>query len=166
MKNPVPLLPALCLSLSFIGWGGEAGTAPVTPLAPNGITLQLSTSTLTVPEGSSASAAVTLARTGNTGSVSFSVTGLPAGATISYLNPDAASSGQITVMATTAAVGTYALTLQATDGTNSASSSFSLVVNAAAQAPATYAWRSSGPLISAIPNATHPIVSVKDPTAV
>jgi uncharacterized protein (TIGR03437 family) len=166
VKNPVPLLPALCLSLSFIGWGGEAGTAPVTPLAPNGITLQLSTSTLTVPEGSSASAAVTLARTGNTGSVSFSVTGLPAGATISYLNPDAASSGQITVMATTAAVGTYALTLQATDGTNSASSSFSLVVNAAAQAPATYAWSSSGPLISAIPNATHPIVSVKDPTAV
>ena len=166
MKNLVPLLPALCLSLSFVGLGGEEGTAPVTPLATNGITLQLSTSTLTVPAGSGASAAVTVARTGNTGTVTFSVNGLPAGATISYLNPEAASSGQITVMATTAAVGTYALTLRATDGTNSASSSFSLVVNAAAQAPATYAWSSTGPLISAIPNATHPIVSVKDPTAV
>ncbi|MGO9012012.1 MAG: non-reducing end alpha-L-arabinofuranosidase family hydrolase [Bryobacteraceae bacterium] len=163
MKNLVPLLPVLCLSLSFIGWSGREGT---TPLAANGITLQLSTSTLTVPEGSSASTAVTLARTGNTGSVTFSVTGLPAGATISYLNPEAASSGQITVMATTTALGTYPLTLQATDGTNSASSSLSLVVSAAAEAPATYAWSSSGPLISAIPNATHPIVSVKDPTVV
>jgi uncharacterized protein (TIGR03437 family) len=166
VKNLVPLLPVLFLSLSFIGWGGREGTAPVTPLAANGITLQLSTSMLAVPKGSSASTAVTLARTGNTGNVTFSVTGLPAGATISYLNPEAASSGQITVMATTAAVGTYALALQATDGTNSASSSFSLVVSAAAEAPATYAWSSSGPLISAIPNATHPIVSVKDPTAV
>ncbi len=166
MKNLVTLFSAICLSLSFIGWGGEAATAPVTPLAPDGITLQLSTSTLTVPEGSSASAAVTLARTGITESVSFSVTGLPAGATISYLNPEATSSGQITVMATTAAVGTYALTLQATDGTNSASSSLSLVVTAAAQAPDPYAWSSTSPLISAIPNATHPIVSVKDPTVV
>ena len=59
MKNLVPLLPVLCLSLSFIGWGGREGTAPVTPLAANGITPQLSTSTLTVPEGSSASTAVT-----------------------------------------------------------------------------------------------------------
>ena len=89
MRNLVPFLSALFLSLSFIGWGGEAGPAPVTPLATNGITLQLSTSTLTVPEYSSAGAAVTLARAGNTGRVTFSVTGLPAGATISYLNPEA-----------------------------------------------------------------------------
>lgn len=136
------------------------------PRAANGITLQLSASTLTVPEGSSAGATVTLTRTGNTGDVTFSVTGLPSGATISYLNPEAASSGQITVMATTAALGAYALTLQATDGTNSASSNLSLVVTAAAQAPSTFAWSSSGPLISAIPNPTHPIVSVKDPTVV
>lgn len=166
MRNLVPLPSALFLSLSFIGWGGEAGPAPVTPLATNGITLQLSTSTLTVPEYSSAGAAVTLARAGNTGRVTFSVTGLPAGATISYLNPEATSSGQITVVATTAGVGAYALTLQATDGTNSASSSLSLVVSAAAAASDPYAWSSTGPIISAIPNATHPIVSVKDPTAV
>jgi hypothetical protein len=59
VRNLVPLPSALFLSLSFIGWGGEAGPAPVTPLATNGITLQFSTSTLTVPEGSSASTAVT-----------------------------------------------------------------------------------------------------------
>ena len=159
MKQLVTLLPVFYLSLSFIGWSGREDTPP-------GITLQLSTSTLTVPEGSSASTVVTLVRTGDTGIVALSVTGLPAGATMSYLNPEAASIGQITVMATTAALGTYVLTLQATDGTNSASSSLSLVVNAAAEAPDPYAWNSFGPLISAIPNATHPIVSVKDPTVV
>jgi hypothetical protein len=83
------------------------------------------------------------------------------------VNPEAANSGQVTVMATpTVATGTYALTLQATDGTNSNSTSLSLVVSAAAQTPDPYAWTSAGPLISAIPDATHPIVSVKDPTAV
>ena len=66
------------------------------------------------------------------------------------------------MMSTTAALGTYALTLQATDGTNSASSNLSLFVNAAAEAPATYAWNSSGPLISAIPNA--PIRSSRSKT--
>src|SRR5208282_472494 len=92
---------------------------------------------------------------------------LPAGATISYQNPEATSSGQIIVMATpTSAAGNYSFTLQATDGTNSTSSSISMVINAAAQPSDPYAWTSTGPLISAIPNATHPIVSVKDPTAV
>jgi hypothetical protein len=128
VKNLVPRLPVLGLSLSFIGWSGREGAAP-------GITLQLSTSMRTVPEDSSASTAVTLPRAGDTGSVTFSLTGLAAGATISYLNPEAASSGQITVMATTSALGTYALTLQAADGTNSASSNLSPVVNAAAEAP-------------------------------
>ena len=69
-------------------------------------------------------------------------------------------------MATTAAVGAYVLTLHATDRTNSASSSLTLAVNAAAPAADPLAWSSTGPIISAIPNATHPIVSVKDPTVV
>ena len=132
MKNLVPLLPALCLLLSFIGCGGGAGNTTVTPPPPNGISLQLSTSTLNVPEGSSASASVTVVRTGTTGSVTFSMAGLPAGATVSYLNPEATNSGQIIVMAaTTVGAGNYAPTLQATDGTYSASSSLSLVVGAA-----------------------------------
>ncbi len=166
MKNLVPLLPALCLLLHFTSCGGSETATPVTPVVTNSITMQLSTSTLTVPEGSSASSTVTLVRTGTTGSVTFSQTGLPAGATISYLNPESSNSGQIAVIASTAAAGTYPMTLQATDGTNSTSSGLSLVVSAAAQAPDPYAWSSTGPIISAIPNATHPIISVKDPTAV
>ncbi len=156
MKNLVPILPALCLSLAFIGWSGEAG-----------ITLELSTSTLIVPRGSSASASVTLARNGNTGSVTFSVTGLPAGATISFLNPGVTNSGEIALIANpTVAAGTYPLTLQATDGTNSSSASLSFVVSVAALPADPYTWSSTGPLISAVPNATHPLIAVKDPTAV
>ncbi|MGC2638195.1 MAG: hypothetical protein WA294_13515, partial [Acidobacteriaceae bacterium] len=117
MRSLVLPLAALFLSPSFTGCGGGGGGTPVTPVPSNGITLQLTSSTLAVPEGSSASTTVNLARTGTTGSVSFSITGLPAGATVSYLNPESANSGQIIVMATTAATGTYGLTLNATDGT-------------------------------------------------
>jgi hypothetical protein len=159
----------VCIVFLPNGCGSGSVTTPVTPVTPvvtNSIALQLSSSTLTVAEGSSASATVTLVRTGTTGSVTFSQTGLPAGATISYQNPEATSSGQITVIPTTASAGTYALNLQATDGTNSTSSRVSLVINSATQASDPYAWSSTGPLISAIPNATHPILSVKDPTAV
>jgi hypothetical protein len=159
-----------CIVFLSNGCGGGGTTTPVTPVTPvvtNSIALQLSSSTLTAPEGSSASSTVTVERTGTTGSVTFSVTGLPAGATVSYLNPEATNSGQVILMATpTVAAGSYPVTLQATDGTNSASSPISFVVSAATQAADPYAWTSTGPLISAIPNATHPIVSVKDPTAV
>ena len=169
MKRLIAILPALCLSLSFTGCGGGAsnsGTTPAPPAASNGIALQLSTATLTVPEGSTASTDVTVVRTGTTGSVTFSLTGLPTGAAVSYLNPANANSGQIAVNAITATPGTYALTLQATDGANSTSASISLVVDAGTQAADPYAWSSSAVLISAVPDATHPLIAVKDPSVV
>jgi len=146
--------------------GGSTPVTPVQPVVTNGITLQLAASTLSVPLGSSASTNVTLTRTGTTGSVAFSLIGLPAGATASYLNPANANNGEIVVNAITTAAGTYALSLQATDGTNTATSNVTLVVSAATQTTDPYAWSSTGPLISAIPDATHRIVSLKDPTAV
>ncbi len=144
----------------------SGGATTVTAGPRSEIALHLSTSTLTVREGSSAKANVTLDRSGTTGIVTLSLKGLPRGATVSYLNPEATNTGQIAVMATTAAEGAYPVTLQADDGTNSSSSSFSLVVTAGALSPDPYAWISTGPLISAIPDDTHPIISVKDPTVV
>ena len=148
-----------CIVLLSNGCGDGGTTAPVTPVTPvatNSIALQLSSSTLTVPDGSSASTAVTLARTGTTGSVTFSVTGLPAGATVSYLNPEATNSGQVVVMATPAvAAGTYALTLQATDGTNSTSST-----SASSSAPPPrlpIPMRGPRPVRSSPPSPTPPI---------
>lgn len=143
------------------------GPLPGRGLAPpDGITLQVSAGKLTVAQGSSGKALVSLIRMGTTGSVTLSLKGLPSGATVSYLNPEGASSGQITLMAGTTSEGVYPLTLQATDGTSVAVSSLTLVVTAGAKLADPYAWSSTGPLISAIPDASHPIVSVKDPTAV
>jgi hypothetical protein len=171
MKFPICLISvSIALSaLTGCGGGGSAAsttTTTTTPVASNPITLQLSTSTLSVPLGSSASSTVTLARTGTTGSVTFILTGLPNGSTVSYLNPVSTNNGQIIVNAQTAATGTYPLTLQATDGTNTASASLSLVVTAAAQTADPYAWSSTAPLISAVADATHPLNAIKDPTVV
>ena len=132
----------------------------------NAITLRLSTTKLTVRQGSSEKAMVSLARLGTIGRVTLAVKGLPAGATISYLNPGSADGGQITVMTTTASEGAYPMTVEATDGTNTAVSSLSLVVVAGVEPADPYEWSSTGPLISAIPDSSHTIVAVKDPTAV
>jgi hypothetical protein len=166
VKRIIAILSACCLTLSFTGCGGGGGRSPTTPVAPNAIALQLSTTTLNVSEGSTASADVTLSRTGTTGNVTFSVAGLPAGAGLSYLNPGATNSGQIAVNAITLAAGTYTVTLQASDGTNSSSANLSLVVTNAAPAADPYAWTSTGALISAVSDANHPLVAIKDPSVV
>ena len=135
--------------------------------APSDLGLQLASPSLTISAAASASDAVTLTRTGTTtGSVTLSLSGLPAGATVSYLNPASSNSGRIILIDTTAAAGTYPLTLQATDGTSTASSNLSLTVNSASEPTDPYAWSSTGPIISAIPDATHSLIAVKDPTAV
>ena len=255
---------SICIALLPNGCGGGGGGSTSPTQTTNSIALQLASPTITATDSSSGSDAVTVTRTGTTGNLTFSLTGLPTGATASFVNPANGDSGQISVTLTTVAAGTYPLTLAATDGTNTASATLSLVVNsnlalqlanptltvsdnssvsdaitlirtgtttgnvtfsltglpagatvsylnpeinkqrasrrdgdsprspraptrsrcrppteptplhrpvslvvsAAAQAADPYAWTSTGPLISAIPDATHPIVSVKDPTAV
>ena len=129
MKNPALLIPAFCLLLPFTGCGSSGTNTTVTPITPSSIAIQLSSATLTVSQGSSGSATVVVSRTGTTGNVTLSLTGLPGGATAAYQNPAAGNSGQITILTTAAALaGTYPLTVQATDGTYSASSSLSLVI--------------------------------------
>jgi hypothetical protein len=167
MKNLVPLIPAICLLLPFTGCGGSGTATTVPPITPSSIAIQLSSSTLTISQGSSGSATVAVTRTGTTGNVTLSLTGLPGGATVAFQNPTAGNSGQVTITTTTAALaGTYPLTMQATDGTYSASASLSLVISAALQISTSYSWTSTGPLISAKSDATHDIIAVKDPSAV
>lgn len=67
-----------------------------------------------------------ITRTGTTGNVTFTVTGLPAGATDTVVSPGAGSSGSISLNAGTAAAGTYALTIRASDGTVSGSAPLTL----------------------------------------
>jgi hypothetical protein len=129
VKSLLRLLPAFLLLFTLTGCGGSSGGSTTT--VSSSLAIQLSGATVTVSQGSSASATVAVTRTGTTGSVTLSVIGLPAGATATYQNPAAGNSGQITVATTAAALpGTYPLTVQATDGTYSASASLSLVITA------------------------------------
>jgi O-glycosyl hydrolase len=142
--------------------GGHGGRSP-----RNGISIVLSSPALTVGQGSNASLPVTINRTGITGNVRLNVTGLPSGATATCQNPGAQDGGEVTIATSAATLsGTYTLTVQATDGTNSASSSLSLTINIVPQIASSYSWTSTALLVSPIANATHPIISVKDPTVV
>jgi uncharacterized membrane protein/regulation of enolase protein 1 (concanavalin A-like superfamily) len=69
-----------------------------------------------------------------TGTVSFSVSGLPTGATASFSPTSVTTSGSSTLTvstATTTPAGTYTLTISATDGTLTHTTTVTLVVNAA-----------------------------------
>ncbi len=131
--------------------------------------MSLGAQSVTLPQGGSIGrVGATISRTGTAGSVTLSVNGLPAGASATFVQPGSGSSGTIALNPGTAAAGTYSLTVQASDGTYSGSASLSLILNAglAPQLPGPFAWSSTGPLISEISDATHSLVSVKDPTVV
>jgi hypothetical protein len=151
-----------------VGCGGGGSSQGVTPPSSS-ISLQLSSSTVTVPAGGSiGSVNATITRSGSTGSVTLNVIGLPGGASTTFVQPGTGNTGQVALNPGTAATGTYPLTVQASDGVNSSSANLSLVINAgitpAVSGP--FSWSSTGPLISAIPDATHPIIAVKDPSVV
>lgn len=118
-------------------------------------------------QGGNASVTVTVTRSGAIGNVTLSASGLPTGASAAFQQPGTGPSGQITIAAAAATLsGTYPLTIQATDGVVSASAPLNLSINLVPALAGPYAWTSTGPLISAIPDAKHPIISIKDPTAV
>ena len=87
-----------------------------------------------VPPGASANHAVTVVPANTfTGTVSFSVEGLPSGATGSFYPASLTGSGSTTLAVTTATTtpqGTYTLTIRGTSGTFSHSTRVTLVVNA------------------------------------
>jgi hypothetical protein len=170
---------AALLALSLIGCalgcssGGSTNPggiiAPTQPTPSSGnFTLSLSSSSLTVPQGGSIGrVTVSVARTSTTGSVTLSVTGLPSGTAATFdQQPGTGASGTVALNPLQAAAGTYSLTVSATDGTSTATAPLSWTIGpgTTSKLSSPIAWSSTGPLISAIPDATHPIVSVKDPT--
>jgi hypothetical protein len=96
--------------------------------------LSLTPASVTVTAGSAASYTVNIARSGGfAGSVTFSVAGLPAGASGTFTpNPATANSSSLSITTTTAtAAGTYPFTVTGTSGTLSHAASGTLVVQAA-----------------------------------
>ncbi len=150
------------LSTNCGGGGGQT-------VSPASISLSLSGSTLTLPAGGSiGSVNATIVRSGSTGNVMLSVTGVPTGASATFVQPGNGNNGEVDLNPGNAAMGTYPLTVQASDGVNSGSSNLSLVINAGitSQLPGPFSWHSTAPLISAVPDASHPIIAVKDPSVV
>jgi hypothetical protein len=157
---PVALLISACG-----GSGGGQNTSAVS----GSISIELASSTVTVPAGGSiGGVSATVVRSGETGNVSLSVTGVPTGASASFVQPGNGNSGEVDLNPGDAAMGTYPLIVQASDGVNSGTANLSLVINAGitSKLPGPFLWSSTAPLISAVPDATHPIIAVKDPSVV
>ncbi len=158
---PLITLIVACGSTGAQGGGGGGNSGS--------ISVQLVSALVTVPAGGSIGrVTANITRSGSTGTVTLSVIGLPVGASAIFVQPGSGISGEVAVNPGTAAMGTYPLTVQASDGVNSGSTSLSLVINAGitSQLPGPFAWSSTAPLISAIPDANHPIIAVKDPSVV
>ena len=159
------LLILLLLVMVQCGGGGGGGGGSNS----GSISLQLANGTVTVPAGGSIGrVGVTIGRTGSTGSVTLNVSGVPTGASATFVQPANANAGEVDLNPGTAAMGTYALSVTASDGVISTNANLSLVINSGitSQLPGPFAWSSTAPLISAIPDASHPIVAVKDPSVV
>ena len=122
--------------LTIVGSDGTVGhTAPVTLLVANpDFSLAATPASQSVIQGSSTSYTVTQTAINNyAGTVSFSVTGLPAGATATFTPASLTGSGTTTLGVSTSATtpaGSYTLTITGTDGVISHTASVTLVVSA------------------------------------
>ncbi len=169
MMRSVAALLFTTLLLAYGCGNGSSGTNPGGGAPAASISLALSSPSVTLPQGGSIGwVTATISRTGSTGSVALSVSGLPAGAMVSFTQPATGNSGTVALNPGTALAGTYPLTAQASDGTYSGTARVSLILNAGLTPalPGPFAWSSTAPLISAIPNTTHPLIAVKDPSVV
>src|SRR6266498_6024402 len=161
---PVTVVVLASMLVNCGGGNSQGGTG-----GSSSISVQLSSASLTVPAGGSIGRVnASIGRSGSTGAVTLSVSGVPAGASTILVQPGSGNNGEVALNPGMAATGSYPLTVKASDGVNSASASLSLVINAGttSQLPGPFAWSSTAPLISAIPDATHPILAVKDPSVV
>ncbi len=111
-----PVLPLLLALLAACGGGGDGGTTNPPPI-PQGFTVALSASTLSVEQGANSSVTATIGRTGNfTGTVNLTIEGAPTGLTASFSTSAITSTTTSTTLTVAAAAslapGTYSLTIR------------------------------------------------------
>ena len=118
------------------GWGSPAGqhlindlTATTTTTSPS-FSLSSSTAALTVKQAGTGTDTITVTdKYGFTGSVALTATGLPTGVTAAFSPASATTSSVMTFTASsTAAVGTYTVTVKGTSGTLSSTTTIALTV--------------------------------------
>lgn len=122
---------AYTIQLEFSNAANNCVTFPP-PSGPN-FSITASPASQTVTAGAGTSYTATVAASGGfTGAVSFSVSGLPSGATASFNPTSVTGSGSSTMSVSTSAstpAGTYTLTITGTSGALSHSTTVKLVVN-------------------------------------
>src|SRR5271165_3771938 len=127
------LLSLLFVSI-FAGCGGSSSGGGGNNPPSGRLTLSLSNNVaLVFPSQSSATVTAALTRTGTTGSVTLTVSGLPSSASVNVQSPGSGNSGTITLGAGTASIGTYSATVTATDSQAVATASLTLTVGTTTQ---------------------------------
>ena len=134
----------LCLCVAgFLGCGGSAASNGNGNGNQSGsLSVALSNTTpLVFPGGANATITVALTRSGTTGNVTLSVTGLPTGTTISVQSPGSGNSGTITIGAGTASAGTYQAVVSASDGAAVGAANLNATIGASTQINSTVTGR-------------------------
>jgi pseudomonalisin len=146
------------------GWGSVNAANLVNGWNNNSpdFTLSASPASQSVIQGNSTSySAIVTAQNGYSGTVSFTVAGLPAGATFSSAPASIVGSGTSTITivtdATATPVGTYPLTITASDGVLSHTASVTLIVNSNAPADFTISATPSSQTVAAGVNAGYQV---------
>lgn len=117
------------------GWGSPAGQSLIDALAPkalSGFGLSSSVAQLTIAPGNSGSATITIKpNSGFSGSVNLAATGLPDGVVPTWSTNPATESSQMTLEVSDSAVrGSYLVTVTGASGTQTATTTMALLVDA------------------------------------
>ena len=131
-RTTIFLSSALALSLAACG-GGNFNSGSV-PGESQPLVVTAGAATLDVlPNATPATLNLTVTRpAGDSGSITFKATSLPAGVTAAYENPGIGNSGKVTFTVLGTAAGTYGILIVASDTVASGSAAVNLVVNALA----------------------------------
>jgi len=125
---PAEIAASVILACSLAGCGGSSATIP-----PVVLKVSLSNATIVLPQGGTVLAPVIV--DAPTETVTFNITGLPAGVSQSYKESESNPSGLLTLTANAAApIGSYKPTITVGSSGQTASFVFTLVVTAPATA--------------------------------
>lgn len=126
---------------------GSNTPPPESGPTPAPFSLQLGSSSVAAfPNEAAATVGITITRATSTAALTASVSNLPTGATVKVTSPGTGSSGSLSFIAGAAQAGTYALTVNVTDGTNTFSQPLNLTIGVIAAV----GTASTGPLNEAM----------------
>ena len=127
------MLTATFTPMDQVDYNAASASVVLVVKAAPSFTLSASSGSLTVNPGKTGTDTITvIAQNGFNSSVTLSASGLPSGVTVAYgTNPTTGSSALTFTASTSAAVGTYSITVKGVSGSSSATSTISLTIQSA-----------------------------------